>query len=183
MLKQLLVAGVVASLAIPLAVAHVFPFPSNTPGIGTACAPQHDHHYVAGTSVATGGLVSATWRTTVVLTDSCEFQDGEGDFGIGGGFLPADHHDAYTGVCVTDALGQVVGFWIGAKGASGGIVNVSPLQFGCGAAFDANQVPIKPGVDGGWWIFLANTDTSTFSQPGVTLPTQGHICSAPFWAC
>ena len=178
MLKKLLVPAAVAILAIPFAVAHVFPDPVTTP-----CAPLHDHHYATGSSANLNGIATATWRTTVVLTDSCETYDGEGDFGVGGGFLPASHHNAYQGVCVADITGTTVDFWIGAKGPSGGIVSVSPLLSGCGSAFDANGAPIAPGVDGGWWIFLANSASLGFTSSLNAPPTAGHICSAPAWAC
>lgn len=178
MLKRLLVPGILGLLVLPFAFAHPFPAPGATP-----CAPLHDHHYAAGGSVVAGTPVaSASWRTTVVLTDSCATYDGEGDFGVGGGFLPADHHNAYEGVCVSDATATVAGaapiaFWIGTTSPGGVVTAVSPLFYGCGYA------PMPPGADGGWWIFLANQATAGPQTQLYSEPTLGHICSAPVWAC
>lgn len=180
MLKRLLVPALFGLLVIPFTFAHPIP---PTP-LDTPCAPSHDHHYTTGTSLVFGTpITSATWRTTVILADSCPTLDGDGDFGVGGGFLPANHHDAYKGVCVSDTTGFTQTFWIGTVNPSGAVTSISPLFQGCGAAYDTSGVPMPPGADGGWWVFLANEVQTTGQSTYLAAPTTGHICSAPFFLC
>ena len=166
MLRKILALALVAAFAVPAVGAHgppaLLPYES--------CGPQKEHHYGSGSTVAAFSPVgSITWRTTVVLLDSCPY-DGEGDFGIGGGFLPADHHFGQR-VCVYDDSGLAVRFTIGAADASGVIVRESFTWTTCGPAHDFLG-PIPPGADSGWWVFLQDV---VDGSGNVGTPTTGHI--------
>ena len=81
--------------------------------------------------------------------------DGDFEFGIGGGFLPASHHNSM--VCVEDAvLGSTVQYRTGADLNGDGVVDdheaSSPLT-GCAAMG-------SPGADGGWWVFVEGAATT-----------------------
>lgn len=176
MQRRLLLAIVACALVAPatlapMAAAHFPSFPAPTPG---PCQMEHAHHYGTGTSLDGRALVtSVTWRNTVILLDSCVPQNGEGDYGIGGGFLPADHHSGFT--CVFDDVIPNVHFHIGAVDASGNVVAISDRWDTCGWPVDSLGVAIPPGADNGWWIFLVDVVEVTTSGVVVSTPTTGHI--------
>ncbi len=200
----LAVAILVTPMVAPAGGAHPYPVPA--PDLGPCNASEPSHHYVTGTSLDVGNsaLPTVTWRTTVLLFDSCAFIDGEGDFGVGGGFLPTNHHGingagVWSGeVCVEDDVyGFDVEFVVGVS-PGGGVINEVAHGTGCIyvslPSFYPQPAPNppSPGADGGIWVFLENTvgdpnaatqinlDPSNVSAtakvaPGVVVPTTGHI--------
>lgn len=182
--KSLIVVAFALAL-VPFVAAHPVSLPSD-PG---ACNPaRFDHHWVAGTSyTADVVFVSSSQQGAVALADSCATIDNEGDFGVGGGFLPAGHHEPREGVCVTDHVtGAPVQFFVGT--ATGGVItSTSPTFVTCGKAFTAGGVPMSPGTDGGWWVFVVTDVNVDGNQQNLSAsastPAAGHICSAPVFAC
>ncbi len=208
MLKKtimLLVAtALVTPLAAPLGGAHGDPAPIPP---GYPCNPfDPTHHYGTGTSIDAGysALPSVTWRTTMLLFDSCALIDGEGDFGVGGGFLPTNHHGSIVGgiwqgdVCVQDdVFGFDVEFIVGYSTGGGSIVEVASgagcIPVSLPAVYPQPfPNPPSPGADGGIWVFLKNTgddpqvavqanlnpptvDAAVKADAGLVIPTTGHI--------
>ena len=164
-----------AALAVLAFTASLMPVAAHDPPLPplptqAACTSAEPlHHYAAATSLE--GAVS--WRTTVALFDSCPL-DGEADFGVGGGFLPASHHGSYDGntgkwtitVCVDDYVwGSSVGLIVGIDSGGG---NVQELAQGVGCA---TATSFTTGASSGWYVFLTNRVVGTT----VIAPTIGHI--------
>jgi hypothetical protein len=173
-------------VGLPGATAHG---PPNIPLPNQFCGNQATHHYTTGTSLRLSLPIVqyANWRTTVQLMDSCPY-DGEGDYGIGGGFLPIDHHGSYDPftntwsitACVDDdmwgpAAGNpfAVGLIIGVNVGGGNIVEYASGN-GCATATAPDLgFGITQSADFGWWVFLENRNIGTI----LIEPTNGHLYS------
>lgn len=177
---------VLALLALPAAFAHD---PAGTPDrFCTGPTTEHDYSFAPFVLDKTGPIIFFDPYGPVFLGDgnleecgttyvcdpnfsfcgdrTADF-DREWEYGLLGGFLPMNHHDADL-VCVDDvAMGAAAPFVVGVDGSGDGIISPSaspgldfmtPISTGCVG------VPFAAGADGGWWV-------------KVLSGTAGHITS------
>lgn len=74
-------------------------------------------------------------------------------YGVGGAFLPADHHGDQ--VCIADDVSLAAEFYVGTDADGDGVIAPVMGVDGMDGPFrGCVPLPAEPGRDGGWWIVL-----------------------------
>ena len=136
--------AILAVALLPTTLAHA---PAGTPN--PACnSAENPHDYLGAGDYNVGGYGAGL----VTVQDGCPSPTGDGDFefGLGGAFLPADHHSGT--VCVDDVvLGPAVQFIVGGDANGNGLLEPGET---IGPVTHCTPLTVAPGTDGGWWVII-----------------------------
>ena len=145
------------------------------------------HDYAAGGAAAQVVLVNGN----VQDCGGGRLWDRDWEFGVGGAFLPREHHFGTAFMVLDDAVGSQAGWYAGVDRNGDGIVAPAasdPRDPDCllGPFFGAADVAAHPEYQPlcyppmgnvlvpGWWIFIP------LAVPGGLPPTSGHVYTGWF---